>query len=71
MVVPRRTASILAVSLSILSSTLWVYLFLAETPAQTSYLPNVKGCVVTIDAAGCQQDIAKRIRGKKADYVLA
>jgi len=27
--------------------------------------------VVTIDAMGCQRDIAKRIIEKKADYVLA
>jgi predicted transposase YbfD/YdcC len=34
-------------------------------------LLKVKGCIVTIDAAGCQTDIAEKIRAKKADYVLA
>jgi len=34
-------------------------------------LLKVKGCIVTIDAEGCQSDIAKKIREKKADYVLA
>lgn len=29
------------------------------------------GCVVTIDAMGCQKDIAAQIREKKEDYVLA
>lgn len=31
----------------------------------------LKGCVVTIDAMGCQKKIASAIREKKADYVLA
>jgi predicted transposase YbfD/YdcC len=30
-----------------------------------------KGCIVTIDAMGCQKDIAKKIIDKKADYILA
>ena len=34
-------------------------------------LLDLKGCVVTIDAAGCQRDIAERIVAKEADYVLA
>ena len=35
-------------------------------------LLKVKGCIVTIDAAGCQTAIAEKIRKqKKADYVLA
>jgi predicted transposase YbfD/YdcC len=32
---------------------------------------ELKGCIVTIDAMGCQTDIAKKIMSKKADYVLA
>src|ERR1035437_1618043 len=32
---------------------------------------ELSGTVVTIDAMGCQRDIAKRIIEKKADYVLA
>jgi predicted transposase YbfD/YdcC len=32
---------------------------------------SVKGCVITIDAMGCQKDIAAKITEKKADYVLA
>jgi predicted transposase YbfD/YdcC len=31
----------------------------------------VKNCTVTIDAIGCQKNIANKIRGKGADYVLA
>ena len=34
-------------------------------------LLDLKGCVVTIDAAGCQKDIAAHIVAKEADYVLA
>ena len=34
-------------------------------------LLDLKGCVVTIDAAGCQKDIAAQIVAKDADYVLA
>ena len=30
-----------------------------------------KGCIVTIDAMGCQTDIAEVIIGKESDYVLA
>jgi predicted transposase YbfD/YdcC len=33
-------------------------------------LLNVTGCIVTIDAIGCQKDIAQSIRDKQADYVL-
>ena len=31
----------------------------------------LKGCIVTIDAMGCQKAIAKQIRQGKGDYVLA
>jgi predicted transposase YbfD/YdcC len=31
----------------------------------------IEGAVVTIDAMGCQREIAKKIADKKADYVLA
>ena len=31
----------------------------------------LKGCIVTIDAIGCQKDIAANIIGQHADYVLA
>ncbi len=31
---------------------------------------NLKGCLVTIDALGCQQKIARQITGKKGDYLL-
>jgi predicted transposase YbfD/YdcC len=30
----------------------------------------VKGCIVTIDAMGCQREIAKKIMAKEADYIL-
>ncbi len=32
---------------------------------------QLEGCIVTIDAMGCQKEIAKDIAAKKADYVLA
>lgn len=32
---------------------------------------ELKGCIVTIDAMGCQKEIAAHIIEKKADYVLA
>lgn len=32
---------------------------------------NLGGCVVTIDAIGCQKEIAQTILDRKADYVLA
>ena len=31
----------------------------------------LKGCIISIDAMGCQKEIAKKIVSKKADYVLA
>jgi predicted transposase YbfD/YdcC len=34
-------------------------------------LLDLKGCIVTIDAAGCQKEIAARIVEQEADYVLA
>ena len=34
-------------------------------------LLNIKGCVVTIDAMGCQRAIAAQIRAGEGDYVLA
>jgi predicted transposase YbfD/YdcC len=34
-------------------------------------LLDVSGCLVTIDAMGCQAEIAEKIVGGKADYVLA
>jgi predicted transposase YbfD/YdcC len=32
---------------------------------------QLKGCIVTIDAMGCQKKIAEQIHDQKADYVLA
>jgi predicted transposase YbfD/YdcC len=32
---------------------------------------EIQGCIVTIDAIGCQTEIAKKIVEKQADYVLA
>lgn len=32
---------------------------------------HLRGCIVTLDAMGCQKEIAAQIAGKKADYVLA
>lgn len=34
-------------------------------------LLDIKGCIVTIDAMGCQEEIAAKIIDKKSDYVLA
>src|SRR3954470_9255427 len=31
---------------------------------------HLKGCIVTLDAMGCQRDIAAQIRAKGADYLL-
>ena len=33
-------------------------------------LLDLKNCVVTIDAMGCQKDIAEKIRTKNGDYIL-
>ena len=32
---------------------------------------NLAGCIVTIDAIGCQKEIVREIVGKKADYVIS
>jgi len=32
---------------------------------------NIEGCLITIDAMGCQKDIADQIIGQGADYILA
>jgi len=32
---------------------------------------EIKGCIVTIDAMGTQTEIAKAIRDKEGDYILA
>lgn len=32
---------------------------------------EIKGCIITIDAMGCQREIAEEIIEKKADYILA
>jgi len=34
-------------------------------------LLEVEGCVISIDAMGCQKDIAAKIKEEKADYILA
>ena len=34
-------------------------------------LLNIEGAIVTIDAMGCQTEIAEKIVEKKADYVLS
>jgi hypothetical protein len=34
-------------------------------------LLQIEGAIITIDAMGCQRDIAQQIVDKKADYVLA
>jgi len=44
-----------------------------EIPAIPQLLDvlEISGCIVTIDAMGCQKEIAKKIIAKDADYVLA
>ena len=32
---------------------------------------ELTGAIITIDAIGCQKEIAAKVRDKKADYVLA
>ena len=32
---------------------------------------EITGCIITIDAMGCQKEIAAKIVSKKADYLLA
>ncbi|MGR5415032.1 ISAs1 family transposase, partial [Vibrio astriarenae] len=34
-------------------------------------LLSIRGCLITIDAMGCQRDIAEKIVSKEADYLLA
>jgi len=34
-------------------------------------LLELRGCIVTLDAMGCQREIAQAIRDKQADYILA
>ena len=34
-------------------------------------LLEIKGCLVTIDAMGCQKEIVKKVREKEADYLIA
>ena len=34
-------------------------------------LPSIEGATITIDAMGCQREIAQKILDKKADYILA
>ena len=33
-------------------------------------MPCLEGCMVTLDAMGCQKSIARQIRAQEADYVL-
>jgi predicted transposase YbfD/YdcC len=44
-----------------------------EIPAIPALLGllELRGCIVTIDAMGCQREIAEKIRAQGADYVLA
>ena len=34
-------------------------------------LLNIKGCIITIDAIGCQQEIVAEVVEAEADYVIA
>jgi len=39
--------------------------------AELMQVLELKGCIVTIDAMGCQRALAKQIVEQEADYVLA
>src|SRR6202051_4475708 len=43
----------------------------AKTAATLLDMLAIAGAIVTIDAMGCQRDIAQKILDNKADYVLA
>jgi hypothetical protein len=49
----------------------------ADGSHETAAIPDLlrvlelKGALVTIDAAGCQREIAKQVRGQGGDYLLA
>ena len=43
---------------------------ISAIPALLSLL-EIKGCLITIDAMGCQKAIARQIKEKQADYLLA
>jgi hypothetical protein len=32
---------------------------------------DIKGCTISVDAMGCQRDIARKIKDKEAEYILA
>ncbi|MGK0270214.1 MAG: putative transposase YbfD/YdcC [Cocleimonas sp.] len=32
---------------------------------------NIAGCLITVDAMGCQKEIAQKIVDQSADYLLA
>jgi predicted transposase YbfD/YdcC len=42
-----------------------------EAVLQLLDLIDIRGSIITIDAMGCQRDIAAKIIGKQADYILA
>ena len=48
-----------------------------EKPNEITAIPvllkmlSISGAIVTIDAMGCQKEIARTIRGREADYILA
>ncbi len=46
-------------------------IFLASQILELLQVLNVKGCIVTIDAMGCQKKIAAQIINQEGDYVLA
>lgn len=55
---------------SIGSAADWFFERFFHIPALLKIL-LVEGSIITIDAMGCQKNIAKTIRSKKADYILA
>ena len=51
--------------------TIWWVKFLKSLMKLLLFLAEIKGCVVTIDAMGCQENIAKAIVKQEANYILA
>ena len=48
-----------------------IYYLAPKVSSDAAENVDVAGCIVTIDAMGCQKDIAQAIVNGQADYVLA
>ena len=60
-----------------MNNIVWGQLKVADKSNEITAIPELlkmlvlKGCIVTIDAMGCQKDIASQIIDSEADYILA